>query len=152
MPKKSERFTLEGSSKSKLCFPCSVWSTFFCASHAAWEAQFWNRLDPYGKNDIFEGGVKVAVAAAPCMFFFWDVPFLYAWWKYHSRCSQKHFCANSATPPITILMMCVPIYMHVFREACNKVICVIRKTNGYIFALCICQCVHHMCVYIDIHV
>ena len=34
--------TREGLQKSKLCFPCSMRSTFFCASHAAWEAHFCN--------------------------------------------------------------------------------------------------------------
>ena len=66
--KKIDRFAAEGSKKSKMCFPCSVRNTFFCASHGAWEAHFWNRLDPYGDNDIFLEGVNLAVHAVLCIF------------------------------------------------------------------------------------
>ena len=73
MPKKSERFTAEGSQKSKMCFPCSVGSTFFLLPMQHGKHIFAIDLTPTVKMTFLKGGVKVGhkshhmIIDVPCM-------------------------------------------------------------------------------------
>ena len=88
------RFTAEVLQNAKMCFPCSVRSTFFFASHAAWEAHFWNRFDPYGKNDIFQRWLKVAVAAVRRTFLSTMCVSTLLQQKGRSGCGEKQLCVS----------------------------------------------------------
>ena len=59
MRKKSERFTLEGSQKLKLCFPCSVRSIFFELLMEHGKHIFEIDLTPTVKMIFFKGGWKL---------------------------------------------------------------------------------------------
>lgn len=82
--KKSRCLAAEGLQNSKMCFPCSLRSPFFNASHVAWESHFWNRLDPYGINDVFSWGVNSSVAAV-------GITVLLGNANCHCHCGHRHF-------------------------------------------------------------
>ena len=56
----------------------------FYASHVAWESHFWNRLDPYGINDVFSWGVNSSVAAV-------GITVLLGNANCHCHCGHRHF-------------------------------------------------------------